>query len=288
MRSYGGGGAFPAARAWIRLGFPRLDTSEQWPPAGTVRRRRLSALSSAALPTSRRRRCPRPPRRVGVLPELDARPFHAEIRAAPLSSPLPPLPPFLLPPASLFVFFFPATHSGGSSTSSGSARVSSAASTTARARASLSPSRERDPWRPPYASSPTSTPPRPRRPAKVQLDLLGLHLRSAAAARFAGSRSGLPLHLLVPAHPVLTLLRHPPPRARSTGASPWPDRTASAAPSPPPWQSRRARRSSPSPPPSSGGLPLNKSDINHSQSGLASRSPWCARRKLQQADLVRW
>ncbi|KAG2572823.1 hypothetical protein PVAP13_7KG203910 [Panicum virgatum] len=210
-------------------------------------------------------------------------PFPAEIRAAPLSSPLPPLPPFLLPPVSLIVFFFPATHSGGSSTSSGSARVSSAASTTARARASLSPSRERDPWRPPYASSPASTPPRPRRPAKVQLDLLGLHLCSAAAARSAGSRSGLPLHLLVPAHPVLTLLRHPPPRARSVGASPWPDHTASAAPSPPPRQSRWARRSSPSPPPSSGGLPLNKSDLNHRRSGLASRSPWCARRKLQQA-----
>ena len=69
-------------------------------------------------------------------------PFPAEIRAAPLPSPLPPLPPFLLPSASLFVFFFPATLSGGSSTSSGSARVSSAAYTTARARASLSPSRE--------------------------------------------------------------------------------------------------------------------------------------------------
>ncbi|KAG2588526.1 hypothetical protein PVAP13_5NG341600 [Panicum virgatum] len=110
-------------------------------------------------------------------------PFPAEIRAAPLPSPLLPLPPFLLPPASLFVFF-PATLSGDSSTSSGSTRVSSAASTTARARASLSPSRERDPWWPPYASSPASTPPRPRRPAKVQLDLLGLHLLSA------GSRSG--------------------------------------------------------------------------------------------------
>jgi hypothetical protein len=75
-------------------------------PTGTVRRRRLSALPSAALAPSRRSRCPRPPRRVGVLPERSmSGPFPAEIRAVPLPSPLPPLPPFLLPLASLFVFF---------------------------------------------------------------------------------------------------------------------------------------------------------------------------------------
>jgi len=59
-----------AGSAFDSLASPHQNSS----PAGTVRRRRLSALSSAALPTSRRSRGPRPPRRVGVLPELDARP----------------------------------------------------------------------------------------------------------------------------------------------------------------------------------------------------------------------
>ena len=57
--------------SWARVDPPWIRSPHH---AGTVRRRRLSALSSAALSTSRRSHAPRPPRRVDVLPELDARP----------------------------------------------------------------------------------------------------------------------------------------------------------------------------------------------------------------------
>jgi len=88
----GGGGAFPATRPWIYLGSPRLPALEQWPPAahaGTVLRRRLSTLPSAAAATSRRSRWPRPPRHVGLLPELETRPLSRrdKSRAPSLSSP---------------------------------------------------------------------------------------------------------------------------------------------------------------------------------------------------------
>ncbi|KAG2651439.1 hypothetical protein PVAP13_1NG285157, partial [Panicum virgatum] len=242
------GGAFPAARAWIRLGFPRLGTPKQYPPSEQCTARRLSALSSAALPTRDRpvasacSRCSMPG------------PFPAEIRATPLLS---PFPPFLLPPTSLFMFFFPATLSGGNST----ARAQASLSPVMRARSMAGP-----PTLPPQLRRLRVRVDRPRFSSTSSVSTYSPRLppapRDPDPAAPALLAPGLPLHLLV-----LTLLRYPPPRAHSAGASPWPDRTASAAPrtapSPPPRQSRRARRSSPSPPPSSGGLPLNKSDLNH-------------------------
>ena len=76
--------------SWARVDLPWIRSPHRAgtvPPAGTVRRRRLSALSSAALSTSRRSRAPRPPRRVGVLPELDARPVsHRDKSRAPSPS----------------------------------------------------------------------------------------------------------------------------------------------------------------------------------------------------------
>ena len=103
-----GGGAFPATRPWIYLGSPRLPAPEQWPPPPTPEQ-----CSDGACPSCPLLRLRRPvgaggrDRPVTSASSRSSRPgpYPAEIRAAPLPSPLPPLPPFLLRPASLLVFF---------------------------------------------------------------------------------------------------------------------------------------------------------------------------------------